>query len=87
MLDDVIEKLISETKANKWISLQKLNEILQDFFQEKSEAKEVIEFLEKYFIEVDSDRYHVRLNDWAIKLFEKPLGAYFQELLLCWRNH
>jgi hypothetical protein len=70
MLEDVIEKLLSETKASKWISLQKLHEILQDCFPEKSDADEVMEFLEKYLIEVDSDRNFIRLNDWAYMLFE-----------------
>ena len=70
MLDDVIEKLLSETKAGKWMSLQKLHEILQYYFPEKSKAEKVMEFLEKHLIEVDSDQYLVRLNDWAYKLFE-----------------
>jgi hypothetical protein len=70
MIDDIIEKLLSETKAGAWISLQKLHEILQGYFKEKSEADEVMDFLEKYLIEVDSEQYLVRLNDWAYKLFE-----------------
>jgi hypothetical protein len=75
MLDDVFEKLLSETKAGKWISLQRLCEILQDSFGEKSEAKQMMDFLEKYLIEVDNDRCLFRLNDWAYKLFENLYGS------------
>ena len=73
MLDDVFVKILSETKASKWMSMPKLREILHDYLQEKAKAEQVMDFLEKYFIDVNNDKSLVRLNDWANKLFEKPL--------------
>ena len=73
MLDDVFIKILSETKASKWMSMPKLREILHDYFQEKAKAEQVMDFLEKYFIDVNNDKSLVRLNDLANKLFEKPL--------------
>ena len=73
MLDDVFSKILSETKASKWMGMPKLRGILQDHFQEKAKAEQVMDFLEKYFIDVNNDKSLVRLNDWASKLFEKPL--------------
>ena len=73
MLDDIFVKILSETKASKWMSMPKLREILHDYLQEKAEDEQVMDFLEKYFIDVNNDKSLVRLNDWAHKLFEKPL--------------
>ncbi len=73
MLDDVFIKILSETKASKWMSMPKLRGILHDYLQEKAKAELVMDFLEKYFIDVNNDKSLVRLNDLANKLFEKPL--------------
>ena len=70
MFDEVFIKILSETKEGTWISITKLYEILHDYFPEKNNAEQVMDFLKKYFIDINNDRNLVRLNDWATRLFE-----------------
>jgi len=72
LLDDVCRQLCSRTAGGDWISLPKLSEIVRSFYADEKDAEAVLDFLGKYFLEVDESESKARLSPWLCSLLEIP---------------
>ncbi len=70
MLDEVFERLYLDTKSEKRTDLEELYKIVKESFFEEKDAEYVMDFLKKYFLEVDEETKQVKLSPWAHSLFE-----------------
>jgi hypothetical protein len=68
----IYKKLLSGKAAKDWVSTRKLDKTLGLCLSE-DDAKEVLIFMKKYFLEVDPTKENVRLRPWALKAFNIKL--------------
>lgn len=81
MLTNVVsEHLCSKVDNAEWIDLDELAEIIKRSDLSQQELEDVLEFLRKYFIEVDEGRRRARLKPWARSLFGVSIRDFFTNL-------
>ncbi len=74
MLDEVFERLYRNSKSEKRTDLEELYRIIKESFLEEKDAEYVMDFLKKYFIEVDEETRQVKLSPWTYSLFEMSIA-------------
>jgi len=74
LLDDVCRQLYSRTAKGNWVSLLELREVVRSFYTDEGDAEAVLDFLGKYFLEVDERERKARLSPWLCGLLEIPLS-------------
>jgi len=71
LIDEICRYLYSKMATEEWTSLDELYEIVKRHCLGKKEMEDsMMNFLKKYFIEVDESKQKVRLSSWAYNLFE-----------------
>lgn len=74
MLDEVFERLYRNSKSEKRTDLEELYRIIKESFLEEKDVDYVMDFLKKYFIEVDEETRQVKLSSWTYSLFEMSIA-------------
>ena len=72
MLDEIWEHLLSREMGEGWTSLDQLERMAKSLRLDEKEAREVLDFLKKYFLEVDEKSKKARLSSWSQNLFKIP---------------
>ena len=72
IVDAVLTYLCTKKAANEWTGFYELTEIIQQFGLPDKEATEIVDFLEKYFMEADESKQKLKLPAWTYNLFESP---------------
>jgi hypothetical protein len=73
LIDNVLEYLCSKSVSG-WTGLLELAGVMRRFGLSQEESTEIIEFLRKYFVEVDESKQKVKMSSCAISLFENPIS-------------
>jgi len=74
LLDEVFERLYRNSKSEKRTDLEELYRIIKESFLEEKDVDYVMDFLKKYFIEVDEETRQVKLSSWTYSLFEMSIA-------------
>jgi len=74
LLDDVCRQLCSRTAEGNRVSLLEIREVVRSFYTDEGDAEAVLDFLGKYFLEVDERESKARLSPWLCSLLETPLS-------------
>lgn len=69
MIDTVLTYLCSRQAASEWVSLREISGMMGSQGLTEVESSKMMDFLKKYFVEVDEKRKRVRLSFWASELF------------------
>lgn len=67
-IDEVCNYLFSKMVVGEWTSLDDLSELVGRHGLNRKEAEDVLNFLKKYFLEVDESEQKARLNSWTYDL-------------------
>ena len=74
MIDEICKYLYSKMTTEEWTNVSELREIIKRQNLKTEEAETVMDFLKKYFLEVDESKQRARLNPWASSLFGTPVS-------------
>ena len=69
IVDDILGYLCVKRMAVEWTESSELEEIVKKFSQNQEETREIVNFLEKYFLEYDEIRHKVKVLDSVSNLF------------------
>lgn len=69
IVDDVLGYLCLKRGATEWTASSELEEIVEKFGLSQEGTREIVNFLEKYFLESDERRHKVRVLDSVSSLF------------------
>lgn len=70
MIDDIFKYLRSKMAANEWTRIDELTDTMRQQGLTEKELEDVVNFLMKYFVEVDTSGQCVKLNSWTYNFFE-----------------
>ncbi|MDQ1279332.1 MAG: hypothetical protein QG670_594 [Thermoproteota archaeon] len=69
IIDDILGYLCLKRISTEWTESSELEKILAKFDLGQERTREILSFLEKYFLESDSIRHKVRVLDSVSSLF------------------
>jgi len=72
LIDLICEEFFSAVGKEEWFNPDELSEILKNRGLEKTESKNVMTFMKRYFLIIDKKNKKAKLNSWSYNLFKIP---------------
>jgi len=75
LIDEVCEYVCSKVSFDKWVNLDEINEIFKGYGLTEAQVEATLNFLKKYFLELDESKQKAKLTPSFHNFYEKILRS------------